>query len=238
MTESNLSRIPTVAEERAASESASGDPETRSETLRQLLTQPLDPKLVARRKGGKGQMVPYIEGYQVINQANRIFGYGSWGAEVMGAVGSRELTRLDEKTGEVQPVTMYWATVRVRVEGCASRSDVGCGFTAEDSPEAHDTAIKAAVTDAMKRALRQFGCQFGNELYQRGSARRSGIPREVTDLRKAVLTLGTQLGLDATTTQQRVAQRAGRPMAELDTVDLARVLRVMTEALNRGRPAA
>lgn len=238
MTESNLSRMPAAAEDRASPESPSAEPEARSETLRRLLTQPLDPKLVATRKGGKGRLVPYIEGYQVINQANRIFGHGRWGAEVLGAVGSRELTRLDTKTGEVQPVAMYWATVRVRVEGCAPRSDVGCGFTAEDSPEAHDTAIKAAVTDGMKRALRQFGCQFGNELYQRGGTGRSGIPREVADLRKAVLTLGTQLGLDAATTQQRVAQRAGRPMAELDSGDLARVLRVMAEALTRGHRAA
>lgn len=94
------------------------------------------------------------------------------------------------------------------------------------------------MTDAMKRALRQFGCQFGNELYQRGSAGRSGIPEEVADLRKAVLTLGTQLGLDAAATQQRVAQRAGKPLAELDSGELARVLRAMAEALTRNRRAA
>ena len=216
-----------------------------SEAVLHLLAQPLDPKLVARRKGGKGQSVPYLEGYQAINQANRIFGYGRWGAEVVGPIGYRELGRVDKKTGEVQPVGMYWATVRVQVAGCAPRSDVGCGFTTDDSPEAHDTAIKAAVTDAMKRALRQFGDQFGNALYDRNQPTRADAAQELADLRSAVVALGGQLGLDEATTRLQVARKAGRPFAELESGQLATILRAMAEALGRAgarreaeRPAA
>ena len=203
-----------------------------------LLAQPLEANLVARRKGGKGQWVPYLEGYQSINQANRIFGHGRWGAEVAGPIGYRELGRADKKTGEVQPVGMYWATVRVQVAGCAPRSDVGCGFTTDDSPEAHDTAIKAAVTDAMKRALRQFGDQFGNALYDRANPAHTTGAREIADLRAAVLAVGGQLGLDEAQTRQQAAKKAGRPFAELEVGDLARLLRAMGEALGRARRAA
>ena len=39
-------------------------------------------------------------------------------------------------------------------------------MTTHDTPDAHDMAIKGAVTDALKRALRTFGPQFGNGLYE------------------------------------------------------------------------
>lgn len=203
-----------------------------------LLDCPLDAKLVAHRRSAAGRMVPYIEGYQAINQANRIFGYGQWGAELVGPVGYRELTRTHKGTGEVSTAGMYWASVRVHVRGCEPRSDVGCAFTADDSLEAHDTAIKAAVTDAMKRALRQFGDQLGNGLYDRANPAHASAARELADLRAAVLAMGAQLGLDEAATRQQAAKKSGRPFAELEVGDLARVLRAMGEALGRGRRAA
>ena len=104
--------------------------------------------------------------------------------------------------------------------------------------EAHDTAIKAAVTDAMKRALRQFGDQFANALYQRGATGRSAVTPEVTDLRATALRLGAQLGLSDTTTRQQVARKAGRPFADLNAGELARVIRAMADALGRKQRAA
>ncbi len=209
------------------------------EDVPRLLAEPLDPKLVAHRRGSGGQMVPYVEGYQAINQANRIFGYGRWGAELVGPVGYRDLARTHRKTGEVSTVGMYWASVRVHVHGCEPRSDVGCAFATDDGPEAHDTAIKAAVTDAMKRALRQFGDQFGNALYDRANPAHASAARELADLRAAVLAMGAQLGLDEVVTRQQAAKKAGgRPFAELEVGELARVLRAMGEALVRGRRAA
>ncbi len=226
----------------AETEQPANDPCERAELLPDpvlhLLDSTLDPKLVAHRRGGKGQMVPYLEGYQAVNQANRIFGYGRWGAELVGPVGYRELTRTHKGTGEVSTVGMYWATVRVHVRGCEPRSDVGCAFTADDSLEAHDTAVKAAVTDAMKRALRQFGDQFGNALYDRANPAHTTGARELADLRAAVLAVGGQLGLDEAETQQQAAKKAGRPFPELEVGDLARVLRAMGEALGRARRAA
>lgn len=227
---------------RAEAEPLDSDPSELAEPLADrvlhLLGCTLDPKLVAQRRGGKGQMVPYLEGYQAINQANRIFGYGQWGAEMVGPVGYRELPRTHRGTGEVSTAGMYWASVRVHVRGCEPRSDVGCAFTADESLEAHDTAIKAAVTDAMKRALRQFGDQFGNALYDRANPAHAAAAHELADLRSAVLAMGSQLGLDESATRQQAAKKAGRAFAELEVGDLARVLRAMGEALGRGRRAA
>lgn len=51
-----------------------------------LLGQPLDPALVSEREGRDEQLRQYIEGWAAINQANRIFGFDGWGAEVVGEV--------------------------------------------------------------------------------------------------------------------------------------------------------
>ena len=48
------------------------------------LGQPIDPALVSQRKGRGGRVFDYLEGHAVIDQANRIFGYGGWGYELLG----------------------------------------------------------------------------------------------------------------------------------------------------------
>ena len=42
--------------------------------------------LVSQRKGRGGRTFDYLEGHAVIDQANRIFGYGGWGYELVGDV--------------------------------------------------------------------------------------------------------------------------------------------------------
>jgi DNA recombination protein Rad52 len=200
----------------------------------ELLAQSLDPNLVSLRPGTDGRMVAYIEGYQVINQANRIFGYGRWGSEIIGPIGFR---RLKPASADSAVAGIYSARVRVRASGHASRSDVGCGVVAEQTADAHETAMKAAVTDGMKRALRQFGDQFGNALYDRTDPSRLGAERELADLRAAVFALGALLGLDDVETRLQVSRRSGRGFEETGVRELASVLRSMVDALNRRRHA-
>ena len=51
------------------------------------------------------------------------------------------------------------------------REGIGTGFGRAPQPElAHDIALKAAETDATKRALATFGNPFGLALYDRGQA--------------------------------------------------------------------
>ena len=50
-----------------------------SPAVTQALGQPLDPALVSQRKGRGGRVFDYLEGHVVIDQANKIFGFGGWG---------------------------------------------------------------------------------------------------------------------------------------------------------------
>src|SRR4029434_5530622 len=90
-----------------------------------LLSPPLDPALRSLRAGHNGRMVAYVEGYHMIKQANRIFGYGQWGSEIVGSI-SYEDVRGSDPSGAASTVRLYSARVRVRVRGCEARSDVGC----------------------------------------------------------------------------------------------------------------
>jgi len=137
-----------------------------------LLDQPLDPKLGAYRKADRGRDVSYLEGHLVIAQANRIFGFDAWSY----SVDRIDLTYMNDGKG-----LLYSTLVTVNADGCGSRQDTGChpirnsvdqdGKEKDNinNPEQHDLARKSAVTDALKRAFRSFGDQFGNSLYDKDS---------------------------------------------------------------------
>ena len=129
------------------------------------LGQPLDPELVSQRRGRGNKSYDYIEGHTVIDQANRIFGFGGWGYEVAGDVTLRRIESVNTSTGEVKVSYAYSAPVRVTVNGAPPRTDLGFHIVTDDNPEGHETAAKGAVTDGLKRALRSFGDRFGNGLY-------------------------------------------------------------------------
>ena len=136
-----------------------------SPAVSQALGQPIDPELVSQRKGRGGRVFDYLEGHVVIAQANRIFGYGGWGYELVGDVTLRQFETVDTQTGEVKVDQGYSAPVRVTVAGALPRTDIGVHPVAEDNFDGHDTAMKGAVTDGLKRAFRSFGVQFGNGFY-------------------------------------------------------------------------
>ena len=138
------------------------------------LGQPIDPGLVSQRKGRGGRVFDYLEGHVVIDQANCIFGYGGWGYELVGDVTLRRIETVDTSTGEVKVAQGYSAPVRVTVAGALPRTDTGVHPVMEDTLDGHDTAIKGAVTDGMKRAFRSFGVQFGNGFY--GDQPQTSVP--------------------------------------------------------------
>ena len=66
------------------------------------LGQPLDPALVSQRRGRAGRTFSYIEGHVAISEANRVFGFGGWGYELVADVtlqGDRE-RRSPDRRGE------------------------------------------------------------------------------------------------------------------------------------------
>lgn len=120
----------------------------------------------------------YIAGYIAIEQANRIFGYDNWGYKI---TRNPELLKETDLTGN--PYLYYIAQVEtwVRIGNIlVRREDVGYGEVTYTKPYSDqktgkpaggrpqlEVALKGAVTDALKRALRAYGNQFGNSLYDR-----------------------------------------------------------------------
>ena len=109
----------------------------------------------------------YIEGWYAISEANRIFGFDSWDQEI---VELKCVSERERKIGRDQKPgwgISYVASIRITVNGI-KREGVGAGHGIDVDPgQAHESAIKEAATDAMKRALMTFGNQFGLALYDK-----------------------------------------------------------------------
>jgi hypothetical protein len=131
-------------------------------------TQALQRSLSSRRirtREANGRELSYIEGWYAISEANRIFGFDAWSRETLDS--RCVLTR--ENRGSF--LAIYTAKVRITVHADGAtivREGHGTGEGRGTSPgEVHDTALKAAETDATKRALATFGRPFGLELYRK-----------------------------------------------------------------------
>ncbi|MFM7268881.1 MAG: RAD52 family DNA repair protein [Cyanobium sp.] len=135
------------------------------------LSAPLDRANVRQREQGRSR-VSYLEGWQVIAEANRIFGFDGWQRQTIAvrcvAQAERSIGR-DQKPGWV---VTYTARVRVTVTAGGLtpliREGSGAGHGIDvDLGQAHESALKEAETDAMKRALMTFGNPFGLALYDK-----------------------------------------------------------------------
>ena len=124
----------------------------------ELLNEPILGKNVKERAagwGGEDNTLAYVEGYHVIAEANRIFGFGNWSSETI------ETTCVQNEPRAVS----YIAKVRITV-GDVIREGTGAGHGNQSNHgNNHESAIKEAETDARKRAFMQFGNQFGLSLY-------------------------------------------------------------------------
>jgi hypothetical protein len=127
-----------------------------------------------RTREAHGRELTYLEGWYAISEANRIFGFDGWSRET---IESRSVLARENR-GTFHAV--YLARVRVTVQADGAtiiREGHGTGEGRGISPgEVHDIALKAAETDATKRALATFGRPFGLELYRGGRAASSQKP--------------------------------------------------------------
>lgn len=115
-----------------------------------------------------GRKLSYVEGWHAIAEANRIFGFDAWTRETLDirvvSEGARKIGRDNPRDGWG---VSYIAKVRVIVDGVA-REGIGAGHGIDvDLGLAHESAVKEAETDAMKRALMTFGNPFGLALYDK-----------------------------------------------------------------------
>jgi DNA recombination protein Rad52 len=200
------------------------------------LSAPLDRANVRQREQGRSR-VSYLEGWQVIAEANRIFGFDGWQRQTIAvrcvAQAERNIGR-DQKPG--WGVT-YTARVRVTVTAGGLppliREGSGAGHGIDmDLGQAHESALKEAETDAMKRALMTFGNPFGLALYDKAQrqvssaagqgdgAQRPPVSRPPADAPAAA---GTSTAQDrtqaaASTAQQSAPADPGQQSLDADTI--------------------
>ena len=151
-----------------------------TDTQAKALVAKLSAKHVKTRQHG-GVTLSYIEGWHAIAEANRIFGFDAWDRETISAqcVWNRARNGHHECS--------YIAQVRIRVRAgdtviCREGSGSGHGFRPTPG-EAHESALKQAETDAMKRALATFGNSFGLALYDK---EQNGVRRPIARKSKPI----------------------------------------------------
>jgi hypothetical protein len=108
---------------------------------------------------------PFGEGWHAIAEANRIFGFDSWDRQTL----APRCHWAHLQYGET--LCFYSTKVRITVRAgdtVTVREGIGTGYGRAPQPElAHDMALKAAETDASKRAFATFGNPFNLVLYDR-----------------------------------------------------------------------
>lgn len=151
------------------------DEELKREIVARKLAEPLPKRDVSHRPGPGGRSVPYLD-YSTVNwYANEIFGPGGWDNKVL----EWEIDVSKEQNG------WYSATALVRMSvtdkaSQASHEDFGSRtFMHKNRGEAKANALKAATTDALKRALRHFGPKLGSSIYEKGGTKRKSVAAAV-----------------------------------------------------------
>jgi len=156
-----------------------------SQIIQTKLNRRLGPEYVSQRPApGGGPKLTYVEGWKIIGLANEVFGYNGWCSTV---------TKIETDFVDMDPETRRYnigvtAVVKVTLKDGTYHEDVGYG-SAENmkskgaaldkvrfvmlrlrslhcdnlSPQAK----KEAVTDGVKRALRNFGNLLGLCLYEK-----------------------------------------------------------------------
>jgi DNA repair and recombination protein RAD52 len=139
---------------------------TFTDVQNKALAAPLDPKHI--KPPPKGKFGSYVDGFHIVTEANRIFGHDGWSYFITKLELCSRVETTDSRN-EPQIRVGYFCTVRAEAGG-ASREGaaVGSGMAKpQNEADAHESAVKEAETDALKRALRSFGHTFGLALYDK-----------------------------------------------------------------------
>jgi DNA repair and recombination protein RAD52 len=138
------------------------------------LTAPLDLKHVKKPSGSFGPKGDYLEGWHVINELNRVFGFDGWSYTI--DLTRDALAEGKDSKGQPQWQAAYTCICTLTVGG-VTRQDVGFGSGfAKGIGDAVEGATKEAVTDALKRCARTFGNIFGLALYDKSRANVQAMP--------------------------------------------------------------
>lgn len=137
-------------------------PRERDRIARQL-SKSLGPEYLSVRLGCGNTRLTYVEGWLMISLANQIFGFDGWSSKM------KSFTQEYIETKDGRTSTAYSCCCRVTLKSGTYKEDTGHG-SAENQRGiglAIEKARKEAATDALKRALRQFGNALGNCCYDK-----------------------------------------------------------------------
>ena len=125
----------------------------------------MGPEYISTRPGAGGGKVHYLAAEKVINLANEVLGFNGWSSSVQNV----QIDFVDENTTNGKITLGLSTIVRVTLRDGTYHEDIGYGHieNCKGKAAAFEKAKKEAVTDAMKRALRNFGNVLGNCLYDK-----------------------------------------------------------------------
>jgi len=134
-------------------------------TLQARLDKQLGPEYVSTRPGAGGGKVHYLAAEKAINLANEVFGFNGWSSSIQNV----QIDFVDEHPQSGKISLGLSTIVRVTIRDGTFHEDIGYGHieNCKGKAAAFEKAKKEAATDAMKRALRNFGNVLGNCLYDK-----------------------------------------------------------------------
>ncbi|KAI0322904.1 Rad52/22 family double-strand break repair protein-domain-containing protein [Amylostereum chailletii] len=130
------------------------------------LNRRLGPEYVSQRPSpGGGPKLTYVEGWQIIRLANDVFGYNGWSSSIV----KMETDFCDFSEDTRRYSVGVTAMIKITLRDGTFHEDVGYGTgdNLKSKGAALDKAKKEAVTDGVKRALRNFGNLLGLCLYEK-----------------------------------------------------------------------
>jgi hypothetical protein len=151
-----------------------------------VLLMPINPNRVQHLKGNA-----HLEAWDVRRWLNRIFGFGGWTLDTTELAVVREVQLPTDDPKKPRWTVIYRAQARLTVRTADGRTvawfeDAAMGDS-QNQPQlgqAHDQAMKTALSQALKRCAVNLGDQFGLSLYNDGSTEPvvvRSVPMRTTD---------------------------------------------------------
>lgn len=205
-----------------------------------------------KQRSQSGRQVSYIEGWWAIAEANRIFGFDRWERATIDMKCVAEHAREIGSRKDPGWAVTYIAKVRIAVgtgggQAGLVREGYGAGHGIDrDLGLAHESAIKEAETDAMKRALMTFGNPFGLALYDKAQAHVSdcepAAPQPEPPSKDRMLAEIRQMTEDGSASVLKAWGKAAAPHIKAMSADDQSTIRAAyefaMETINQSRDAA
>ncbi|KAK3377898.1 hypothetical protein B0H63DRAFT_478309 [Podospora didyma] len=134
-------------------------------TLQSRLSKQLGPEYISARSGPSGQKVHYITADKCIALANEVFGFNGWSSSIQNI----QVDFVEEHPQTLRVSLGLSVIVRVSLRDGTYHEDIGYGHieNCKGKAAAFEKAKKEGTTDALKRALRNFGNVLGNCIYDK-----------------------------------------------------------------------